>query len=101
MSRVVKNSRRCSPRAKWKIEAPCMIVLSTSKNAAAVGSSGRSPSGVLDLRRGGRGLAGERRAPLQVAAPCGALRVSGPRHGLTGPEPVDQDAADVWIDSAA
>src|SRR4051812_9317417 len=36
MSPVVKNLRRCSPRARWKIEAPCMIVLSTSKNAAAV-----------------------------------------------------------------
>ena len=38
MSRVVKNRRRWSPRARWKIDAPCMIVLSTSKNAAAVGS---------------------------------------------------------------
>ena len=40
ISRVVKNLRRCSPRAKWKMLAPCMTVLSTSKNAAATGSSG-------------------------------------------------------------
>ena len=39
MSRVVKNSRRWSPRARWKIEAPCITVLSTSKNAADVGSA--------------------------------------------------------------
>src|SRR3954467_5440949 len=39
MSRVVKNFRRCRPRARWKSEAPWMIVLSTSKNAAAVGSA--------------------------------------------------------------
>ena len=38
MSVVVKNLRRCRPRARWKIEAPCMTVLSTSKKAAAVGS---------------------------------------------------------------
>ena len=44
MSRVVKNSRRCRPRARWKIDAPCMIVLSTSKNAAAVGVGRRSPA---------------------------------------------------------
>ena len=42
MSRVVKNLRRCSPRARWKMLAPCMTVLSTSKNAAAVGSGGWS-----------------------------------------------------------
>jgi hypothetical protein len=37
-SRIVKNWRRYRPRASWKIEAPRMIVLSTSKNAAAAGS---------------------------------------------------------------
>ena len=42
MSRVVKKSRRCRPRARWKMLAPCITVLSTSKNAAAVGSSGTS-----------------------------------------------------------
>ena len=40
ISRVVKNCRRCSPRARWKMLAPCMTVLSMSKNAAAVGSTG-------------------------------------------------------------
>ena len=39
MSRVVKNSRRCRPRARWKIDAPCITVLSTSKKAAEVGSA--------------------------------------------------------------
>ena len=65
MSRVVKNSRRCSPRARWKMLAPCMTVLSTSKNAAAVGSERVVERG-LDLGRGRGRLAGERRALLQV-----------------------------------
>ena len=34
------DSRRCRPRARWKMLAPCITVLSTSKNAAAVGSAG-------------------------------------------------------------
>ncbi len=41
----MKKFRATRPRAKWKIEAPCIIVLSTSKKAAAVrsapGGSGR------------------------------------------------------------
>ena len=45
---MVKKSRATRPRAKWKIDAPCIIVLSTSKNAAAVrsapGGSGGSSS---------------------------------------------------------
>ncbi len=40
MSRSVKNFRWYSPRARWKIDAPRMIVLSTSKNAAACRSGG-------------------------------------------------------------
>ena len=40
MSRAVKKSRAYRPRARWKIDAPCITVLSTSKNAAACGSSG-------------------------------------------------------------
>ena len=67
MSRVVKNLRRCSPRARWKIEAPCMIVLSTSKNAAAVGSAGVVERG-LDLAGGAAGLAGQHRALPEVAS---------------------------------
>src|SRR6266508_6804094 len=39
-SRHVKNLRDASPLAKWKIDAPTIIVLSTSKNAAADGSGG-------------------------------------------------------------
>ena len=38
MSRVVKYLRAASPRANQNSEAPIIIVLSTSKNAAAVGS---------------------------------------------------------------
>ena len=44
---MVKNFRAASPRAKWKIEAPTIIVLSTSKNAAAVRSVWRTSSGPL------------------------------------------------------
>ena len=40
MGRPWKKSRRCRPRARWKIDAPCITVLSTSKNAAALGSGG-------------------------------------------------------------
>src|SRR5688572_13882991 len=40
MSRVVKNFRRWRPRARWKMLAPCITVLSTSKNAAEVASAG-------------------------------------------------------------
>jgi hypothetical protein len=40
MSPRVKNLRRYSPRARWKIDVPLTIVLSTSKNAAAPGSAG-------------------------------------------------------------
>src|SRR5690349_7920652 len=39
MSRVVKNFRLCRPLARWKIDAPCITVLSTSKNAATAGSA--------------------------------------------------------------
>src|SRR5918999_2960200 len=42
MSRVVKKRRRCSPRARWKMLAPCITVLSTSKNAADTASTGVS-----------------------------------------------------------
>ena len=85
MSRVVKNSRRCSPRARWKIEAPCMIVLSTSKNAATCGSGGicselstsaaaaeASPARAERLRRSGRGLSrrgGRRPAGAEAFTP--------------------------------
>src|SRR3954453_22169123 len=44
-SRVVKKFREASPRAKWKIDAPIIIVLSTSKKAPAVGSG--STAGAL------------------------------------------------------
>ena len=37
-SRQVKKLRAARPFAKWKIDAPTIIVLSTSKKAAAVGS---------------------------------------------------------------
>ena len=44
---MVKNLRAASPRAKWKIEAPTIIVLSTSKNAAAVRSVSGTSAGPL------------------------------------------------------
>jgi hypothetical protein len=40
ISRLVKNRRRYSPRARWNTAAPCSIVLSTSKNAALCASGG-------------------------------------------------------------
>src|SRR6266511_5716370 len=40
ISRVVKNRRRYRPRARWNTDAPCSIVLSTSKNAAECTSGG-------------------------------------------------------------
>ena len=40
-SELVKNFREAIPRAKWKIDAPIIMVLSTSKNAAAVRSARR------------------------------------------------------------
>ena len=46
MSRVVKNLRRCRPRARWKMLAPCITVLSTSKNAAARRVAAASSSAV-------------------------------------------------------
>ena len=42
-----KKSRAASPFAKWKIDAPIIIVLSTSKKAAAEGSG--ATSGVTGL----------------------------------------------------
>ncbi len=36
----MKNFRAARPRAKWKIDAPTIMVLSQSKKAAAVGSDG-------------------------------------------------------------
>ncbi len=59
-SEVVKNLRAASPRAKWKIDAPIIIVLSTSKNAAAVGRSAAPRRGRRrrPRRRRRRGLAG-------------------------------------------
>ena len=44
MSRRLKNLRRYRPRARWKMLAPRTTVLSTSKNAAAVGSGGTAIS---------------------------------------------------------
>ena len=38
ISRPLKYLRRARPTAKWKMLAPRMIVLSTSKKAAPVGS---------------------------------------------------------------
>ena len=41
---MVKKLRDTRPRAKWKIDAPCIIVLSQSKKAAAVTSGGGAPA---------------------------------------------------------
>ena len=50
-----------------------MTVLSTSKNAAAVGSASTA-SATLDLGDRGSGLAGQLRAALQVRGSRGDLR---------------------------
>ena len=59
--------------------APCITVLSTSKNAAAVGSSGVVERG-LHLGGRGRRLAGQGRALLQVAR---SRSRSGGRHTVS------------------
>ena len=81
---MVKNLRRCSPRARWKIEAPCMTVLSTSKNAARVGSAGRRQraSRPRRPRRPPRPASADRL--LQVRAGDGGARCGG---SPGGPEP--------------
>ena len=79
MSRVVKNLRRCSPRARWKIDAPWMIVLSTSKNAAA-GRVGRGRERGLDLPHCRRSLPGEPGALAEVPARARLPRVSWGHH---------------------
>ena len=65
MSRAVKKSRAYRPRARWKIDAPCMTVLSTSKNAAACGSSGTcsaasTSAAAADASPGDDGASGSR-----------------------------------------
>ena len=69
---MVKNLRATRPRAKWKIDAPTIIVLSTSKNAAAVRSVGGWRGEHGPLRRDSRGRG-------RLAGPDG--RVEG-RHGV-------------------
>ena len=90
MSRVVKNSRRCRPRARWKIVAPCMIVLSTSKNAAdragPAGVAARSPPRrprPRPRRPGSSALRGSRLRLCRVAAGRRAGRVLGGVHTAT------------------
>ena len=75
MSRVEKYLRAARPRANQKSEAPIIIVLSTSKNAAAVGSGvdggrsldlgGRGGRGPGDVRAGLLGDLGSRRAAAE------------------------------------
>ena len=71
---VVKNLRAARPRAKWKIDAPIIIVLSTSKNAAAVRSGGTRVDGghLVDVRGVGRRGRG-RRTPARELAVGGAV----------------------------
>ena len=64
----MKNLRAARPLAKWKIDAPTIIVLSTSKNAAACGSSGTS--------RSSGGLVAERASASRVQ---GIERLGGAR----------------------
>src|ERR671916_547272 len=63
MSRVVRYLRAASPRANQKMDAPTIIVLSTSKNAAAV-------------RSGTTAGAGSTSAAAAEAAPATCARVS-------------------------
>ena len=69
MSRGPKKSRRHSPRARTKMLAPRMTVLSTSKNAAAVGS------GAAEGVAAASGSAGAAPATT-VGAPTGRMPVS-------------------------
>ena len=96
-SPVVKKFRATRPRAKWKIEAPCIIVLSTSKNAAAVRSApGAQRRFVLvhgQVGGLGGGCAGDLRGLrllAEASAPCDLLhprlpdrrpRLRRPSHG--------------------
>jgi len=75
----VKKSRAAIPLAKWKIEAPTTMVLSTSKNAAAFGSGGTvsARSGLPVLDAGSATRSAYRR---QVSAP----EPAGYRHGSGG-----------------
>ncbi len=54
ISRPLKKLWRARPTAKWNMLAPRMIVLSTSKKAAAVGSELGLVGGARAARRGGR-----------------------------------------------
>ena len=66
MSRVVKYLREARPRANQNSEAPIIIVLSTSKNAAAVGSGVTAGGGATS-------------AAAAEAAPATWARVAGRR----------------------
>ena len=74
MSRVVKYLREARPRANQNSEAPIIIVLSTSKNAAAVGSGrdGGRRRDVGGCGGGGTGHVGPRRARSLRSARTGA-----------------------------
>ena len=80
MSRRVKKSRAHRPRAKWKIDAPCIIVLSTSKKAAAVRSgAARGPRG----HRIGRRAVRDRRGPTHRRMPVSSIGTRSSRSGPT------------------
>ena len=121
MSEVVKNLRAASPRAKWKIDAPTIIVLSTSKNAAAVrsvsgdaegrcrrpprrprrrprrpGRPGRCRGGVDHTRRlrgpdSARRTVGDSGSEVSSPTTCGPPRVLRP--SLLSPSPCRSSAA--------
>src|ERR1700710_324583 len=96
-SRQEKNLRAASPLAKWKIDAPIIIVLSTSKNAAPYGSTGtatRSGTGGVSARA--RTRPGYRRG---VNARCRQKRLSGKQ--LMQADAAGPDADQAQVQAAA
>ena len=72
-SEGVKYFRAANPRAKWKIDAPMIIVLSTSKKAAAVRSRGTT-SAVVGARFSAWSSATWARAASALASPATVAR---------------------------
>src|SRR3954468_8394174 len=80
-SRVVKYFRAASPRANQKSEAPIIIVLSTSKNAAPVGSGSAAGGGATSAAAADAAPATWARVSSSACTPARADRRtrSGPR----------------------
>ena len=89
MSEPEKKFRAARPRAKWKIDAPIIMVLSTSKNAAAVRSGGTRVDGGTWWMSGASADAAAAAGPPPESSPSGApsipprgVRAGAVRHRL-------------------